>query len=117
MLTCAVLIPFKHCIFQAIVSGPQLTLFSVRTGEALQTISDAHAGSRCTSVDFDAEGKYVVTTATEKQVVVWHNTAGRKEAVYHLQKELINASNGAAKERIQTQLDEAKAAIAAATSY
>jgi len=101
----------------AIVSGPQLTLFSVRTGEALQTISDAHAGSRCTSVDFDAEGKYVVTTATEKQVVVWHNTAGRKEAVYHLQKELINASNGAAKERIQTQLDEAKAAIAAATSY
>lgn len=117
MLTCAVLIPFKHCIFQAIVSGPQLTLFSVRTGEALQTISDAHVGSRCTSVDFDAEGKYVVTTATEKQVVVWHNTAGRKEAVYHLQKELINASNGAAKERIQTQLDEAKAAIAAATSY
>lgn len=99
----------------AVVSGPQLTVFSVRTGEAVHTITDAHSGSRCTSVDFDAEGKYIATTATDKHVVVWHNTAGRKEAVYHLEKDLINASAGAMKDRIQEQLDEAKAAIAAAT--
>ena len=59
-------------------------------------------------MDFDAEGKYVVTTASDKHVVVWHNTAGRHESVYHLEKDLINASAGALKDRIQKQLDEAR---------
>ena len=80
----------------AVASESTVYFFAKNSGELLETVEHAHAGSwkeksksshlilspePITALTFDPESKYLMTASSDKVVHIWHNAPGMQEKV------------------------------------
>eukprot|EP00052_Salpingoeca_macrocollata_P023175 m.203456 g.203456 ORF g.203456 m.203456 type:complete len:303 (-) comp21977_c14_seq1:44-952(-) len=89
-----------------VASGTMLQVFSAE-GELLGEIEEAHTAP-ITALDVDAESLYIASASADKSVHIYYNKYGIEGKISFLGKELVKCDKASQKERIQSQIDEAK---------
>ncbi|XP_013777302.1 transducin beta-like protein 2 [Limulus polyphemus] len=95
----------------AIASSKSVSVFSRATGEESERLEEVHSGP-IKALQFSQSGKYLLV-AGEKHIRVFHNIQGYKNTVHELEEKKKHANNQTFKERLQSQIDEAKSALKA----
>lgn len=98
----------------AVAAGDTLALYSVRTGQLDQSISDVYpmeAGGGITGVMFDALGRYVLTCG-DKHVRVFHNVTGYRCGVLTARERLRENPTSATKERLEKYIVDSEIFLA-----
>ncbi|RXG72136.1 Transducin beta-like protein 2 [Armadillidium vulgare] len=89
--------------------GPDLTFYSAVTGESLYSINNITL-DHIKDVKFEPSSKYLVTLG-DKHPKVFINVAGYQTLIQDLERSKSKSQTSAMKERITTQIQEAKNAL------
>ncbi|CAL1268086.1 unnamed protein product [Larinioides sclopetarius] len=101
--------PDGRTIAVASVTASDVSLYSAVTGELQAELKEIHPDPvRC--LQFSPDGQYLLVVAG-RHIRIFHNVPGFQNIILGLEDAKKNAKNASMRDRLQTQIDEAKAVL------